>query len=130
MGIRLLLIVPIIIAAIAIAGCSSSTELQLGTKNSPGIVTVDLTPVRYDDGALIIEMAVNTHIVDGLDRYDLREIVALEANGKHYTPVNVFPLRGHHSYGEVEFGVGKLPDEFTITIDNLHDEGVREFRWP
>ncbi|MBU2649114.1 hypothetical protein KKI24_30685 [bacterium] len=99
-------------------------------KQSGGDVTVDLTPVSFDDGELIIKISINTHNVDDLSKYDLREIIQLETGAASIKPVKTPRLGGHHNSGRIVFKVAELPDKFSIGITGLNSADKREFNWP
>lgn len=99
-------------------------------KSSDGNVTVDLTPLSYDDGRLVVKISINTHNVDDLNKYNLKEIIALEIGNDSIKPVKTPRLGGHHNTGNIEFEVKKLPASFVIGITGLDSPGKREFKWP
>ncbi len=127
----------IVLLAVFLISCTSQNSLQSSTptpptwatKSSPGEVMVDLTPTAFENGKLRVDMTVTTHSVNDLNTYDLTKITRLTANGKEYRPITAPTLAGHHATGELGFQLEQLPPEFTITIENLHDPGTREFVW-
>ncbi len=100
------------------------------TKSSQGEVSVDLTPAKYEQGQFYFDVSINTHTVNDLNKYDLKEITILEYLGKDYHPISALKLNGHHNNGELVFSMDKEPENFVIKITNLHDLSVREFSWP
>ncbi len=110
---------------------SPSLAKPSNTKTSDaGEVSVELTPKKFENGKFYLSMDVNTHSVSGLDKYNLKEIVALSYKGKSYKPVAVPVVNGHHNSGEIMFEMEEEPKEFKITITGLAAEGIREFSWP
>ncbi|MBU3915000.1 hypothetical protein KKA14_05635 [bacterium] len=100
------------------------------TKHSNGNTTVDLTPLSYEDGKLIVKISVNTHNVDDLDKYNLKEITKLETGSRAIKPVSTPSLGGHHNSGKIVFEVDVLPEKFSIGITGLDSPDKREFSWP
>ena len=101
---------------------------KLKKKNSESTVTVDLTP-KFENGRLYVNMEVNTHTVD-LSQYDLKDIVALEFEGKSIKPVSAPKLSGHHNSVQLIFDVGKELSNFKIIVKDLPDIQERVFEWP
>ncbi len=100
------------------------------TRKSDGRATVELTPKDYAQGKLTVEIRVNTHTVDDLDKYDLSELTTLEWTGKAVHPTSAPKLRGHHNTGALVFPVTPLPNAFSIIIRGLDEPAVRTFTWP
>ena len=100
------------------------------TRESPGEVTVVLTPETFGDARLTVFIAINTHSVDDLDRYDLTRITTLELPSGSVSPVAAPRLSGHHNSGELAFPVEALPDSLAIVIRGLDDPAERVFTWP
>jgi hypothetical protein len=73
------------------------------TKESAGAVMVALTPTKFTDQRLVVEIAVTTHTVNDLDRYDLKKIIALTIDGRSIAPSSAPGLRGHHNRGQLVF---------------------------
>ena len=99
-------------------------------KHSSGNATVDLTPLFYDDGKLVFKISINTHNVDDLHKYNLKEITELKLGTLSLKPAKTPRLGGHHNSGKMVFEVNQLSDSFTITITGLDTPGKREFSWP
>lgn len=99
------------------------------TKLSGGAVSVELTPASFADGRLVVDIRVNTHTVNDLDKYDLKSITTLETAGESVAPVSAPKLAGHHNSGELEFPLRALPDSMTITIQGLDEPATRIFLW-
>ncbi|NQU64917.1 MAG: hypothetical protein HQ517_11655 [SAR324 cluster bacterium] len=99
-------------------------------KQSGGNVTVDLTPLSFEDGKLIIKVSISTHSVDDLNKYNLKEITQLEIGSNTIKPVKTPSLSGHHNSGKMVFEVAELPDKFAIGITGLDSPEKREFLWP
>jgi len=112
---------------------AASTEAAIidtwDTASSSGEVMVDLTPKDYEEGKLFVEIGVNTHTVNNLDSYDLKEITSLNYRDDVYFPLQALSLSGHHNNGQLVFEIPEKPDHFTILIEDLHDPGNREFSW-
>ncbi|MBT4539358.1 hypothetical protein HOI26_04005 [Candidatus Woesearchaeota archaeon] len=150
MKLKMIIVGVMVLSVLVLAGCQSNSEMmeesEMGsemedemenemmfgweTQSSDGTVMVDLTPEEYVDGKLFVEITVTTHSVDDLDTYDLSKIVTLQAGGEKYFPIEALKLSGHHNSGELVFEIPEEPSQFSVTITNLHDEGVREFSWP
>jgi hypothetical protein len=100
------------------------------TKESAGPVTVTLTPRTHAEGRLFIDIAVNTHSVNDLDKHDVKKIVSLELDGKSIAPASVPSLRGHHSRGQLVFPLETVPRAFAIVIRGLDEPALRVLTWP
>lgn len=100
------------------------------TKESKGAVTVALTPEHLRDGRLVVEIKVNTHTVNDLEKYDLTKITTLELEGKVIRPTSAPKLKGHHNSGELVFPLGTLPRAIVIKIRGLDKPELRVFSWP
>ena len=100
------------------------------TRESGGAAMVALTPKNFADGKLTVDIQVNTHSVNDLDKYDLTKIVALDIGGKTVAPASAPKLRGHHNAGQLVFPVATLPKGFTIKIQGLDQPAERVFSWP
>ncbi len=117
-------------------GRASATALAGGsqvfgvTKESAGAVTVALTPKKFSNERLVIDMAVTTHTVDDLDKHDLTKVVALVTAGKTIAPSSAPSLSGHHSRGELVFPLETSPTSLVIEIRDLGEPGVQVLRWP
>ncbi len=105
-----------------------NSNSEFATKTSESTVTVDLTPKKFNNGKLYVDIGVNTHTVD-LARYDLKEIVTLEFEDKSIKPTSAPKLSGHHNSGQLIFDVGRELDTFKITINGLPDIQERLFEW-
>lgn len=132
---HLLWIVPALAVAVgatlALAGAPDDTDGILGvTRESGGAVVVTLTPETFEDRRLTVEMAVNTHTVDDLHTYDLREITTLRADDAEVAPISAPRLEGHHSDGDLVFPLESLPSALTIEVRGLDEPALRTFRWP
>ena len=92
-------------------------------KQSGGDVTVDLTPLAYEEGKLVLRISINTHNVDDLNKYDLRKITTLEIGSNVIKPVKTPRLGGHHNSGKIVFEVDELPKQFAIRITGLDSPG-------
>lgn len=112
------------------AALDAGSRLIGVTKESAGVVTLALTPTRFADQRLVVDIAVTTHTVDHLDRYDLKKIVALLVDGKSIAPSSAPGLRGHHNRGQLVFPLETLPSSLAVEIHGLGEPGVRILRWP
>ncbi len=103
-------------------------EIATGTTGN-GDVSIGLTPKSFNNGQLVVDVAVNTHSVD-LSEFDLKQITTLEYNGKTATPLSAPVLRGHHAYGELIFDLKSegLAD-FKIIIEGIPKISRRVFKW-
>jgi len=101
---------------------------QWQTQKSESSVSIDLTPKNFDGKNLVIAINVNTHTVE-LSQFDLKELTLLETEGKTFSPITAPQLTGHHSSGELTFGLDKKPKEFTVVIKNIPDVPLRIFSW-
>jgi len=99
-------------------------------KQSGGDVTVDLTPLSYEEGKLILRISINTHNVDDLNKYDLKKMMILEIESNAISPVKTPRLGGHHNAGKIVFEVDEFPKQFAVRITGLASPGKREFVWP
>lgn len=114
-------------------GDSDSTfnkQIKGVKKTSEGEVIVYLTPIKFKKGELQVRIAIDTHNVDDLYKYNLKKIVTLDAGQNTVAPSSVPRLGGHHNNGKLVFKLDKLPNQLMIRITDLHDKGVREFIWP
>ena len=110
------------LAILAVVSCSGSNSAAaadgkiLGvTKESAGAATVALTPKKFADGQLLVDMQATTHTLNDLDKYDLTKIVSLEFDGQKVAPALAPKLAvGHHSSGQLTFPVKALPKSFAI----------------
>jgi hypothetical protein len=100
------------------------------TKESSGAVTMALTPKKFADGQLFVDMQVTTHTINDLDKYDLTKIVSLEFDGQKIAPASAPKLRGHHSSGQLSFRIQALPKSFAIKIQGLDRPAERVMSWP
>jgi hypothetical protein len=99
-------------------------------KESAGAATVAMTPKKFADGQLVVDIQVNTHTVNDLDKYDLTKIVSLEAPGQKVAPKSAPKLRGHHTSGQLVFPLASLPKAFAIKIQGLDQPAERVLSWP
>ena len=93
-----------------------------------GDVLVEAAPKGMVDGKFVVEVSMNTHTVD-LGTVDLAGNVVLVAGGKEFLPVDVPALSGHHSSGEIVFGIAQEPESFSIIITGVPSVEKREFNW-
>jgi len=105
------------------------TDKGWDTEFSSGEVAVDLTPKKYAEGKLFVQIGISTHTVNDLDSYNLKEIIELRYKDRIYNPLEAPSLSGHHNNGELIFEIEEEPAQFTILINGLHDLAVREFSW-
>lgn len=129
-GILALGIIGVVVALSSLRAAAPADGILGVTRVSEGPATVALTPKEHVDGRLVVEIAVNTHTVDDLDRYDLTAITTLDAAGAAVAPVSAPELAGHHNSGELVFPLESLPDALTIVIRGLDEPGNRVFTWP
>ncbi len=110
----------------------SSTILPANslTRTSEGEVSVELVPKEYKEGKFIVSIGINTHTVNNLVQYNLKEIITLTTDGKSYNPVTTPTLSGHHNSGELAFELPQEPTQFQITIVGLDAVPTRNFNWP
>ncbi len=99
-------------------------------KQSGGDVTVDLTPLSYEEGKLVLRVSINTHNVNDLNKYDLKKITTLEIGSNVINPVKTPRLGGHHNSGKIVFEIDEFPKQFAVGITGLNSPGKREFVWP
>jgi hypothetical protein len=93
-----------------------------------GDMTMEVTPVKYNDGRLEVKYYANTHSVS-LGKYDLMELCTLEVDGKVYQPVKADRMRGHHAGGRIVFEVPEMPDRFRIVIRDIPTVEERSYDW-
>ncbi len=109
----------------------SGQSFPFDTKIDEGRVTVELTPVKFEDGKIYFEIKLNTHSVE-LSQFNLTELTSLEFKGKELKPISAPGIGSHHSSGVIIFDTGSnknAPDRFTVKIRNL-DSDERVFTWP
>jgi hypothetical protein len=133
------IVLPLILAAVLIVnGCTSdrndspqpqSEKLDYEVKTSPGEVTIDLIPERYENKVLYVTGYFNTHTVD-LARLNLRDTVRLKTSNNEIMPLQVPRLNGHHSSGTFVFNIEEMPDSFSILIKGVPDIEERIMTWP
>lgn len=116
--------------AAASNGVVSSEVSSSTSRSSEGEVSVELMPKGYRDGKFTMGMAVNTHTISDLNKYDLKAITTLTVAGKTYNPISVPELGGHHNSGELIFELPVEPQEYQITISGLDAVPTRTFTWP
>ncbi len=93
-----------------------------------GDMTMDIKPVRYENGRLEVKYYANTHSVS-LGKYDLMELCTLEVDGKIYKPFKADQMRGHHAGGRIVFEVPERPDRFRIVIRDIPQVKERSYDW-
>ena len=108
---------------------TKNSNSKFDTKTSESTVTVGLTPAKFENGRLYVDIGVDTHSVS-LDNYNLKEIAALEFESKSIKPVSAPKLSGHHNSGQLVFDIGKELDNFKIIVRDLPDIQERVFEWP
>ena len=106
----------------------TNTNSKYETKSSSSTVSIDLTPVKYENSKFYVDIAVNTHNTD-LSQFDLKKIVTLIYDGKNINPISVFSLTGHHTSGTLIFSLDEEPKNFEIIIKDLPDINERSFKW-
>lgn len=92
-----------------------------------GDVSIELTPSKNDE-IIEVNMAVNTHSVD-LNKFDLKQIITMEYDGKLIKPVSAPRLTGHHASGKLIFNAGKNINRFKIMIKGIPQINERIFEW-
>lgn len=100
------------------------------TKTQGEEVVVDLTPEKFKKGKLSIKIMISTHSVDDLQKYNLKEITALEFGDQKLKPISVPRLGGHHNQGRLVFELAELPEQFSIKISGLNLPEDSTFDWP
>ena len=93
-----------------------------------GDVSIELTPLSFDNGRLIVAFAANTHSV-ALDNFDLKQITTLEYADKIIKPSSAPSMSGHHVTGQLAFDVGDAMNGFTIKIYGIPKAEKRIFEW-
>ncbi len=114
----------------AIGTAAKGASIMGKMKSSPGVVSVDLTPQKFDDGKLIFNLRVTTHSASDLHTIDLKKIAILHVGANEYHPTEAPKLLGHHSGGKLIYILPSEPKEFKITINGLNEPTQREFVWP
>src|SRR3989338_4799068 len=89
------------------------------TRTSEDEVSVELVPKEYKAGKFIVSIGINTHTINNLEQYNLKDIITLTTDGKSYNPVTTPTLSGHHNSGELVFELPQEPTQFQITITGL-----------
>lgn len=90
-------------------------------------VEISLTP-RYEGGVLKVDFSADTHTVS-LGEHDLLEQAHLEVNGEKIQPKSAPSLGGHHVYGDLEFEVNSLDDNFKVVIEGIPNVEERTYEW-
>ncbi len=90
-------------------------------------VSIELKPLGFLNGKLEVSININTHSVD-LTKFNLKEIISLEYNGKIINPIEVPVLQGHHVSGKLVFNMEETKS-FTIKIKGIPDIEERVFSW-
>lgn len=103
-------------------------EIEFETKYSESTVIVDLKPKRIENDLFYVEIGVNTHTIE-LNKYDLKELITLEYDGKVIKPESVPVLSGHHNYGDLIFKVDGNMESFIIKVKGLAEIEERVFEW-
>lgn len=107
----------------------SPGNLNYETKSSQAEVAIDLTPKKFENGKLYVDISVNTHTVD-LSKFELAKLVKLEYDSKSIFPISAPKLSGHHNSGTLIFDSGKELKSFKIVINGIPDVQERMFKWP
>ena len=116
-------------AKVNVNTAQENSNSKFAAKTSESTVTVVITPIKFENAKLYVDIGVDTHTV-GLDSYNLREIVTLEFEGKSVKPLSAPKLSGHHNTGQLIFDAGKEPSNFKIVIKGLPDIQERVLEWP
>ena len=103
-------------------------EKENSTITSEGEVTIDITPMEFDDGKFYFDINLNTHSVE-LSSYDLYQLIKIQVDEKNTAPSSAPKLSGHHNSGTLIFDVGIEPKSFRIIINNIPDIEERTFQW-
>ena len=103
---------------------SASSE----TRTSQGEVTIDLTPVKFENGKMFFQIEFDTHTID-LSKYKLVELTLLQHDGKEARPVSAPELSGHHNSGMLVFDTGQELKNFKIIITGIPDVNERILEW-
>jgi len=106
---------------------SGLSEIITGSAET-GDVAIQLKPLGIKDGKLIFEFAANTHSVS-LSDFDLSEITTLEYDNIDILPESVPTMSGHHASGQLIFGLGVMPDNFTVKIKGIPSVSERIYQW-
>ena len=109
------------------AGNLGLQAISTGTTGD-GDVAIELTPLNFAEGKLIVAFAANTHSV-ALDKFDLSRITVLEYEGKAINPSSAPIMSGHHVNGKLVFNIGKKIGSFIIKINSLPKIKERVFEW-
>ncbi|MBI2650870.1 hypothetical protein HYX01_00155 [Candidatus Woesearchaeota archaeon] len=107
---------------------SNNEGMGYETKSSESDVTIDLTPKKFENGKLYIDISVNTHTVD-LEQFDLTKIVKLEYDKTSLFPESAPKLSGHHNSGTLIFNAQKEIKKFKIIIKGIPGIEERQFEW-
>ena len=102
-------------------------SIDSGSTND-GDVSIELTPIGFENGKLSVSLSVNTHSVS-LEKFDLKEITELQYEGKTVKPISAPKLAGHHNSGTLVFDAGSEPKSFKIIIKGIPKVQERVFEW-
>jgi len=111
-------------------GLENSSKIFGVTKESAGAVTVTLTPKKHVEGQLFVEIAVTTHTINDLEKYDLKKIATLDFTEQSIAPTSAPALRGHHNSGQLVFPLAAMPGAFAIKLHGLDQPVLRVLSWP
>ena len=141
---KLMVVVPVLLAATIIAGCSSVSAGTSESNASPtskgliqsstgGSVTIDVKWLGVEDNSLAFDVSMNTHSVN-LDQYDLKQLAILKDDlGNEYVPLRWDSSPGgHHRSGKLVFALTDSldqPESKELVIRNVAGITERVFTW-
>ncbi len=99
------------------------------TKTSVGQVSIDLTPKGIVDGKFTFDIEVNTHTINNLNEYDIKQNIIMNYDKKSIKPIFAPQLSSHHNSGVLVFDLNKAPKEFSINIIGIPDVNERSLKW-
>lgn len=108
---------------------NTSSKTNYETKTSNGQATIDLTPKGIVNGKFTFDIRVNTHTINNLSQYDLKEYITLNYGEKSIKPVITPQLTGHHNSGSLVFDLKEVPKDFTVKIVNIPNINERVLEW-
>lgn len=105
---------------------SSSDGGGISKEEAAVTVIVEYLPEKSTNN-MVFQIVLDTHSVN-LDAFDFQKEIALEKNGKSFSP-NVISKEGsvHHRKAVISFGQTSVP--FTIVVMNLSGVPRREFKF-
>ncbi len=93
-----------------------------------GDVAIEIIPLGFNNEIFEFKLSANTHSVD-LSKYNLKEIITLQYEGKTIKPIEAVKMSGHHSSGSITFEINHEPKEFKLIITSMSLLQERIYEW-